>query len=70
MALLLIGTVVGLVGLAVVDSYAVAQLKHSQGNISQNALLEAEDKVKQAQEAVDSALIELWAPMSISSCNV
>ena len=43
------------------DSYAVAQLKHSQGNISQNALLEAEDKVKQAREKTASAENDLFS---------
>ena len=42
------------------DNYAVAQLKHSQGNLSQNALLDAEDKVKEAQETVDGAAIDLF----------
>lgn len=43
------------------SNYAVAQLKHTQGTLSQNALLEAEDKVKQAQEAIDSAVIDLFS---------
>lgn len=43
------------------DNYAVAQLKHSQGNLSEAALAEAEDKVKQARETVDSAAIELFS---------
>ena len=43
------------------DSYAVAQLEHSQGNISQNALLEAEDKVKQAREKTASAENDLFS---------
>ncbi|MEY8403906.1 TolC family protein [Oscillospiraceae bacterium 44-34] len=42
------------------DNYAVAQLKQSQGKLSQNALLDAEDKVKQAQETVDGASIDLF----------
>ena len=43
------------------NNFAAVQLKHSQGNLSESAVAEAEDKVKQAQEAVDSALIELFA---------
>jgi len=42
------------------ENYAVSQLKHSQGNLSQNALLDAQDKVTEAQEAVDSAAIDLY----------
>ena len=42
------------------DNYAVSQLKHSQGNLSQNALLDAQDKVTEAQEKVDSAAIDLF----------
>ena len=37
------------------DNYAVSQLKYSQGNLSQNSLLEAEDKLKEAQEKVAGA---------------
>ena len=43
------------------DSLAAARLKYQQGTISQNALLEAEDKVKTAQEKVDSAGIDLFS---------
>lgn len=43
------------------DNYSVAQLKYDQGTISKNALLEAEDKVKTAQETVDSAAIDLFS---------
>ena len=43
------------------DNYAVAQLKYEQGNLSQNDLLEAEDKVKEAQEAVDGAENDLFS---------
>lgn len=43
------------------DNYAVAQLKHSQGNISQNALLEAEDKVKEAREKLAGAENDLFS---------
>ena len=43
------------------DNYAVAQLKYEQGNLSQNDLLEAEDKVKEAQEAVDGAETDLFS---------
>lgn len=42
------------------DNCAVAQLKHSQGNISQNALLDAQDKAAQARETVDSAASDLF----------
>lgn len=42
------------------DKYAVSQLKHSQGNLSQNALLDAEDKVKEAQDTVDGAASDLF----------
>lgn len=43
------------------DNYAVAQLKHGQGAISANALLDAEDKLKTARETVDSAAIDLFS---------
>lgn len=43
------------------SSFAVSQLKYEQGSLSANALAEAEDKVKQAQETVDSAVIELFS---------
>lgn len=42
------------------DNCAVAQLKHSRGDISQNALLDARDKASQAQETVDSAASDLF----------
>ena len=43
------------------DNYSVAQLKHSQGSLSDNGLLEAEDKVKEAQETVDGAENDLFS---------
>lgn len=43
------------------DNYAVAQLKYEQGNMSKNDLLEAEDKVKEAQETVDGAENDLFS---------
>jgi len=43
------------------DNYAAAQLKHSQGNLSQNGLLEAQDKVKQTQEKVAGAENDLFS---------
>lgn len=43
------------------DNYAVAQLKQSQGNLSQNALLEAGDKLKEAQEKVAGAESDLFS---------
>ena len=43
------------------DNFAVAQLKHSQGNLSQNALLEAQDKVAEAQEKVSGAENDLFS---------
>ena len=43
------------------DSFAAAQLKFEQGNISRNALLEAQDKVSAAQETVDGAAIDLFS---------
>lgn len=43
------------------DNYAVAQLKHSQGNLSQNGLSEAEDKLKQAREKVAGAENDLFS---------
>lgn len=42
------------------DNYSVAQLKHSQGSLSDNGLLEAEDKVKSAQETVEGAEVDLF----------
>ena len=38
----------------------MAQLKHSQGSLSDNGLLEAEDKVKSAQETVEGAEVDLF----------
>lgn len=43
------------------DNYAVAQLKHSQGNLSQNGLLEAEDKLNEAKEKVAGAENDLFS---------
>ena len=43
------------------DNYAVAQLKYEQGNLSENDLLEAQDKVAQAQETVDGAANDLFS---------
>jgi len=43
------------------DNCAVARLKYEQGSISQNALLDAEDKVDAAQETADTAAMELFA---------
>lgn len=43
------------------DNYAVAQLKHSQGNLSQNGLLEAEDKLKEAREKAAGAENDLFS---------
>ena len=43
------------------DNYAVAQLKHSQGTLSQNGLLEAEDKLKEAKEKVASGENDLFS---------
>ena len=42
-------------------SYAAAQLKHSQGTISQNALLTAADELETARDAVNSAAIDLFS---------
>ena len=42
------------------DKYTVAQLKHSQGSLSDNGLLEAEAKVKSAQETVEGAEVDLF----------
>ena len=48
--------------LAVEESnYAVDQMKYEQGSISQNALLTAQDDVAAAQEAVDTAAINLFS---------
>lgn len=43
------------------DNYAAAQLKQSQGKLSQNGLLEAEDKVKEAKEKVAGAENDLFS---------
>ena len=43
------------------DTFAAAQLKYEQGNLSHNALLEAQDKVSAAQETVDGAAIDLFS---------
>ena len=43
------------------DKYAAAQLKQSQGSLSQNALLDAEDKVKEAKEKVAGAENDLFS---------
>ena len=43
------------------DNFAVAQLKQSQGTISQNALLEAEDKLKEAREKAAGAENDLFS---------
>lgn len=43
------------------DNYAAAQLKQSQGTISQNALLEAGDKLKEAREKVAGAENDLFS---------
>lgn len=42
------------------DSYAASALKYSQGTISKNALLSAEDTLAEAQTAVDTAAIDLF----------
>ena len=48
--------------LAVEESnYAVDQMKYEQGSIPQNALLTAQDDVAAAQEAVDTAAINLFS---------
>lgn len=43
------------------DNYAAAQLKQSQGTLSQNALLEAGDKLKEAREKVAGAENDLFS---------
>ena len=43
------------------DNYAVSQLKYEQGNLSENDLLEAQDKVSEAQETVDGAANDLFS---------
>ena len=42
-------------------SYAAAQLRHSQGTISQNALLAAADELESARDTVNSAAIDLFS---------
>ena len=42
-------------------NYEAAQLKHSQGNLSDNGLLEAEDKLKEAEERVSGAENDLFS---------
>lgn len=41
------------------DNFAAAQLKNKQGSLSDNKLLEAQDKLAQAQEQVDTAQLNL-----------
>lgn len=43
------------------DNCAAARLKHSQGNLSQNGLLEAEDKLKEAREKVAGGENDLFS---------
>ena len=43
------------------DNYAVAQLKNSQGTLSQNGLLEAGDKLNEAKEKVLGAENDLFS---------
>lgn len=43
------------------DNYTVAQLKRSQGTLSQNGFLEAEDKLKEAREKVAGAENDLFS---------
>lgn len=43
------------------DNYSVSQLKYSQGNLSKNDLLDAEDKVNEAQETVSGAENDLFS---------
>ncbi len=42
-------------------SFAAAQLKHQQGSLSQNALLDARDKLDTARETVQKAEIDLFS---------
>ena len=42
------------------DSFAAAQLKYEQGTISHNALMEAQDALDVAADAVDTAAIDLF----------
>lgn len=43
------------------DNYAAAQLKYDQGNLSQNGLLEAEDKLTESKEKVAGAENDLFS---------
>ena len=43
------------------DNYAAAQLKQSQGTLSRNGLLEAEDKLKEAREKAAGAENDLFS---------
>ena len=43
------------------ENYKVSKLKYEQGNISNNALLDAADTVKEAEEAVASAASDLFS---------
>jgi len=52
------------------DSYAADVLKYQQGNISQNALLTAEDDLKTAEEKVTSAEIDLFSAYQAYRCAV
>ena len=42
------------------DALAAAQLKYEQGAISYHALMEAQDTLADAQDAVDTAAIDLF----------
>ena len=42
-------------------TYAALQLKYEQGNLSQNALLDAADQVSAAQESVEQAELDLFS---------
>ena len=42
------------------DSYAAAQIKYEQGAISKNKLLESRDATEDAQDAVDTAAVDLF----------
>ena len=43
------------------DGLAAAQKKHDLGNLSDNALADAKDKVSEAQDKVDGAAIDLFS---------
>ena len=43
------------------DNFAAAQKKHDLGNLSDNALADAKDKVSEAQDKVDGAAIDLFS---------